>query len=344
MRLINTRFAQEKRFFWDERAPTLEHQATQPIQDHVEMGFSGTGGDPDFAALTVKLSAIPEYRVLFSMVFGDASITEERVQKSIAQFVRSIQSFDSKYDAGRAVVTDEVNFPNFTSQENTGKLQFMRSPEQGGAGCAACHIPPTFDIDPASGNNGVVGKIGGGQDLTNTRAPSLRDLLGPGGPNGPFMHDGSMAGLGQITNHYRGAIPDNPTLDPRLRRPALPFRNSELAPLRAFLHTLTGTAVYNDPKWSSPFDESGELQVIVLPFEAIRIERNSETSSEPPVLRGQLAPNLDYRIEFSTSIGETNPWQTLAAVRSDANGLVEYSLPSEAGKMFYRFVYDVPTN
>ncbi|MDA7882427.1 cytochrome-c peroxidase, partial [Akkermansiaceae bacterium] len=186
MRLINTRFAQEKRFFWDERAPTLEHQATQPIQDHVEMGFSGTGGDPDFAALTVKLSAIPEYRVLFSMVFGDASITEERVQKSIAQFVRSIQSFDSKYDAGRAVATDEVNFPNFTAQENAGKLQFMRSPEQGGAGCAACHIPPTFDVDPASGNNGVVGKIGGGQDLTNTRAPSLRDLLGPGGPNGPF--------------------------------------------------------------------------------------------------------------------------------------------------------------
>lgn len=344
MRLINTRFAREKRFFWDERAPTLEHQTTQPIQDHVEMGFSGTGGDPDFATLIGKLSAIPEYRVLFSMVFGDASITEARIQKSIAQFVRSIQSFDSKYDAGRANAPDDLsNFENFTAQENAGKLQFMRSPAQGGAGCAACHVPPTFEIDPASGNNGVIGRIGGGQDLTNTRAPSLRDLLGPGGPNGPFMHDGSITGLGQITNHYRRAIPDNPNLDPRLRRPALPFRNNELAPLRAFLHTLTGTSVYNDPKWSSPFDEGGQLRVIVLPFNAIRIERNSETPTAPLVLRGQLAPNLDYRIEASALYGDRELWETLATVRSDANGLVEYALTSGVGKMFYRFVYEVPT-
>ena len=41
MRLINTRFAVESKFFWDERAPTLEAQVTTPIQDHAEMGFSG---------------------------------------------------------------------------------------------------------------------------------------------------------------------------------------------------------------------------------------------------------------------------------------------------------------
>ncbi|MDA7866281.1 hypothetical protein N9C66_07500 [Akkermansiaceae bacterium] len=136
----------------------------RPIQDHIEMGFSGTGGDPDFAALTARLSLIPDYRVLFSMTFGDADITEERLQKSIAQFVRSIQSFDSKYDAGRSKTSDDASdFPNFTAQENEGKRLFMRSPTQGGAGCAACHVPPTFDIDPASGNNGVIGKIGGGR-------------------------------------------------------------------------------------------------------------------------------------------------------------------------------------
>jgi cytochrome c peroxidase len=91
MRLVNERFANEVRFFWDERAATLENQTTQPVRDHVEMGFSGTSGDPDFAALTAKLTAIDEYRVLFAMTFGDAAVTEARIQLALAQFVRSIQ-------------------------------------------------------------------------------------------------------------------------------------------------------------------------------------------------------------------------------------------------------------
>ena len=48
MRLINSRFARERRFFWDGRANTLEIQTAQPILAHVEMGFSGTNGDQDF--------------------------------------------------------------------------------------------------------------------------------------------------------------------------------------------------------------------------------------------------------------------------------------------------------
>ena len=35
MRLAYARFGNEDRFFWDERAPSLEAQTTQPIQDHV---------------------------------------------------------------------------------------------------------------------------------------------------------------------------------------------------------------------------------------------------------------------------------------------------------------------
>jgi cytochrome c peroxidase len=48
MRLINTRFSNENKFFWDERASTLENQVTQPIQDHI-VGFSGTLGDGNFS-------------------------------------------------------------------------------------------------------------------------------------------------------------------------------------------------------------------------------------------------------------------------------------------------------
>ena len=83
------------------------------------MGFSGTDGDPDFSDLVTKLSAIKEYQVLFQGVFGEATINEERIGKAIAQFVRSLQSFDSKYDAGRAIRNEGQPFPNFTASENT---------------------------------------------------------------------------------------------------------------------------------------------------------------------------------------------------------------------------------
>ena len=142
MRLINARFSDEMKFFWDERAASAEVQATQPIQDHVEMGFSGTDGDPDFSDLVTKLSAIEEYQVLFQGVFGEATINEERIGKAIAQFVRSLQSFDSKYDAGRAIRNEGQPFPNFTASENTGKQLFLSPPNNGGAGCAGCHRPP----------------------------------------------------------------------------------------------------------------------------------------------------------------------------------------------------------
>lgn len=145
MRLINARFSTERKFFSDERAASVEAQATQPIKDHVEMGFSGTLGDPSFPDLAAKLAVIEEYQVLFQGVFGDTVVAEERVGKAIAQFVRSLQSFDSKYDASRAISNDGQPFPNFTASENAGKQLFLAPPGPGGgAGCAGCHRPPEF--------------------------------------------------------------------------------------------------------------------------------------------------------------------------------------------------------
>ena len=86
MRLVNAGFATESRFFWDERSATLEAQTTQPVRDHTEMGFSGTSGDPAFSDLVTRLTAIPEYRVLFAMTYGSATITETRIQNALAQF------------------------------------------------------------------------------------------------------------------------------------------------------------------------------------------------------------------------------------------------------------------
>jgi cytochrome c peroxidase len=119
MRLINARFSNENRFFWDERANNLEEQTTMPIQDHLEMGFSGEDGDQDMNDLLAKLIEVPYYEDLFSLAFGTTEVSEERMQNALAQFIRSIQSFDSKYDEGRALVNNNgQDFPNYSQEEN----------------------------------------------------------------------------------------------------------------------------------------------------------------------------------------------------------------------------------
>lgn len=271
MRLINNRFARETNFFWDERASSLEFQTTQPIRNHIEMGFSGTNGDLDFNSLITKLTAIPYYKELFNFVYGSNEITEERIQLALAQFVKSIQSFDSKYDLGRAQVTsDNVPFPNFTAQENNGKNLFLTTPvfnasgsrTGGGLGCAGCHAAPEFDIDPNSLNNGIGASINVGPDFTITRAPSLRDLVKTNGStNGQMMHTGVITTLQAAIGHYgnlTNAAINNPNLDPRLKPNGfgqqLHLNATEVDAVIAFLKTLSGTNVYIDKKWSSPFN------------------------------------------------------------------------------------------
>jgi len=270
MRLINSRFSNERKFFWDERVATLELQTSDPIKNHIEMGFSGTNGDGSFTTLITKLQGIGYYKELFNYVYGTEEITETKLQNALAQFIRSIQSFDSKYDVGRAAVqNDNQAFPNFTAQENQGKNLFLTPPvfnasglrTAGGFGCAGCHAPPEFSIDPNSRNNGIIGVLNGpGIDIANTKAPSLRDLLNANGnPNGPMMHTGVFNDMQTLIGHYgtiRTAVA-NTNIDPRLtpggNGQQLNFQPGEVNALIAFIKTLTGTTVYTDPKWSSPF-------------------------------------------------------------------------------------------
>lgn len=269
MRLINTRFADEAKFFWDERANTLEEQTTMPIKDHNEMGFSGTNGDGDFDNLITKLSDLEYYPQLFEFAFGDQVITEQRMQNALAQFIRSIQSFDSKYDTGRIAVTDDQTpFSNFTAEENTGKQLFLAPPTfdgtgvrtGGGVGCAGCHSAPEFDIDPNTQNNGIIGVLNlVDTDLTVTRAPSLRDIFKPNETlNGGLMHT-SISNINSVIEHYNQMSlgSDNAQLDPRLK-PGGNLQNlnmtvDEKSSLISFLKTLSGTDVYTNDKWADPF-------------------------------------------------------------------------------------------
>ncbi|MEM7298535.1 MAG: cytochrome c peroxidase [Bacteroidota bacterium] len=253
MRLVNARFGEETKFRWDESAETLEEQMIIPIKNGKEMGYSGEDGMPGFADLIAEMESTSYYPPLFSIAFGDSNITEERIQKALAQFVRSIQSFDSKYDIGRAQVTDDLtDFPNFTANENAGKRLFMEAFQweedsitvmdvpgdpggtflianrvSGGFDCATCHVPPEFSIDPGSLNNGFVRPSsnfpGDPSWLDGTRSPTLRDLIKADGEtlNGGMFHSGQAVHLQDIFGHYtfrRLDEVDNPNLDPRLRR------------------------------------------------------------------------------------------------------------------------------
>ncbi len=273
MRLINARFAQRNDFFWDGRAASLEDQTTTPIQDHIEMGFSGRSGDPDFNALIERLEDKAYYTVLFRYAFGSEEITEERIQVALAQFIRSIQSFDSKYDSGRQNASnDQQPFANFSTLENQGKQLFLAPPQfnpngvriGGGLGCGGCHRAPEFDIDPNTLSNAVIANATADDlDLGNFNAPSLRDLFNADGTlNGPLMHNGRFQNMPAVLDHYN-AIPDpaelaqNVFIDRRLlpnnQSQRLNITADERAGVIAFIKTLSGKSVYNDPKWSDPF-------------------------------------------------------------------------------------------
>lgn len=254
MRLGNLRYWQPGTMFWDRRAASVEAQASQPFHSLVEMGWGGAAGD--FGDLIRKMEGIAYYPELFAWAFGDPAITEPRIQRALARFVRAMVAHSSRWDEGYAQVFApeapgralDVDLPNFTAQENRGRRLFMTSAAEGGAGCAACHLPPTFALAADSRSNGL--------DPGETRlfkAPSLRNV----GLTGPYMHDGRFATLAEVVGFYDHGIQDGPALDRRLRQDGGPLRLNlgadDRAALVAFLMTLNDEELVADDRFSNPF-------------------------------------------------------------------------------------------
>jgi len=371
MRLINTRFGLEKKFFWDERAASLEEQSSMPLQDHIEMGFSGTNGDPEFDSLLTKMSTLDYYSILFEFVYGDPAISEERIQLAMSQFIRSIESFDSRFDIGMAL-TGDINayFPNYTKSQNNGKDLFLGTPVfnpegdrvAGGAGCALCHTPPEFAIKPGSGNNNFTHKVGGGNDFDITRAPTLRDAVkATGASNGGLMHAGSMVSLIHVIDHYDRIeiVEGNNRIDPILVRGGegwnLRLSTNEVRDLFRFIVTLGGSNVYYNPKWSDPFDVNGDLEIIPptttgvepqAPADALTFElmQNFPNPFNP-------STTISYRISQSSQV-EVVIYNVLgkqiATLVDEFQQAGRYNLPFNAvdlpaGIYFYRLTADGQT-
>lgn len=255
MRLANLRYWQPGTMFWDRRAPSLEAQSTQPIQNPVEMGFDRAHGG--MVSLIGKMAGLAYYQPLFTAAFGDTQITDERIQKALAQYTRSMVSTSSRWDEGYAQTYDpalpdkgvDKDVPGLTAQENRGRHLFMALPSAGGLACATCHVPPTFALAATSRGNGL-----DAGESTVFKSPSLKNVA----KSSTFMHDGRFSSLEEVVDHYASGVKDGPALDPRLKGPDGQPRVRNITPddkaaLVAFLKTLSDPVLANDPRFTDPF-------------------------------------------------------------------------------------------
>lgn len=255
MGLSNARWYQRQKFFWDERAATLEDQTLRPIQDSLEMGMT-------LPALTSRLAAEPFYTNLFAQTFGSPEVTSERIARALAQFVRSVVSVQSRYDQGVASA-----FANFTAQENLGRQIFLGQGTFSHVTCARCHGSDNFVPGAGIFNNGLenpyvdkgVGALTGlPQDEGFFKVPSLRNIE----LTGPYMHDGRFTTLEQVVEFYDSGIVAHPNLSPPLQGTGgavgtplrLGLTPQQKAALVAFMKTLTDPSLATDPKLSDPFN------------------------------------------------------------------------------------------
>ena len=246
MGLSNAKFYAAEAFFWDERAATLEDQVLLPIQDAVEMGSR-------LDDLIQELQQTEYYPVLFRRAFGDNQVTSERMAESLAQFVRSMVSYNSKFDRARAA--GPLNSPGFNAQltprERRGHALFV------GARCAQCHGTDAHVADTAR-NNGLNPTNEGDDGAGNGRfkVPSLRNIAVRDG----FMHDGRFITLEEVVDFYSDGVQNNPNLDLRLRvnGPNSPPLRGNFTPVEkdalvAFLNTLTDEEFLTSDIFSDPF-------------------------------------------------------------------------------------------
>ena len=93
------------------------------------------------------------------------------------------------------------------------------------------------------------------QDDGRFKSPSLRNVE----LTAPYMHDGRLATLDAVIDHYATGVQPHPNLDPRLRIPndgsprVLQLSPQDRADLIAFLRTLTDAPLTEDVRFSDPF-------------------------------------------------------------------------------------------
>ncbi|MEL6556448.1 MAG: MbnH family di-heme enzyme [Cyanobacteria bacterium J06621_11] len=252
----------------------LEQQMLIPLfgEDPVELGMAGKE-----AALLDSLEGDADYLAQFRAVFAEAeAVTVRNITLAIAAFERSLVSFDSPYDryrygGDRTAISEGAKRGEalFNSERMEcfhchGGLNFSDSArhERSGFTEIAFHNTGLYNIDGSGAypleNTGVAEVTLDPNDMGRFRAPTLRNIA----LTAPYMHDGSIASLSEVIDHYAAGgrtITEGPNAGVGSENPlkssfvqGFSITAAEKQDLIDFLESLTDETFVNNPAFSDP--------------------------------------------------------------------------------------------
>ena len=263
----------------------LERQALVPMfgEDPVELGLANME-----SILLERLRDDERYPEMFADAFPEDStpINLDSITKALAAFQRSVTSFKSRVDRWQAGDSTALN-----ASEQRGLALFLGGANEAGVEdafeCFHCHGGFLFsqasddagqvfdqkffmnnglynldeDGSYPAGNEGLFDMTGDPADKGRFKPPSLRNIA----LTAPYMHDGSIATLEEVLDHYaRGGrlIEDAPNAGDGALNPnkssfvsGFVMTEREKEDLIAFLKALTDEELLTNPAYSDPFAE-----------------------------------------------------------------------------------------
>lgn len=253
----------------------LKRQALVPMfgEDPVELGMAGMEEE-----LVRRLSEVPEYQTMFAKAYPDDEdpITLDHVTAAIATFQRVLISGSSPYDRYLQGDTDALT----AQQERGRKLFFSETTEcfhcHGGFNLSdsathegkvfdetAFHNTALYNLDGQGKypeeSQGIIEQTGRPSDMGRFKAPTLRNIE----LTAPYMHDGSIATLEGVIDHYAAGgrtIEEGPYAGDGSRSPlksefltGFDITEEDKQALIAFLKSLTDERFLEDPRFSNPW-------------------------------------------------------------------------------------------
>ena len=215
--------------------PTLEFQILVPIQEENEFAHN-------IVLIAEKMQNDPTYVAMSQAAYGrdpDAFV----ITRSIATFERTLISGNSPYDQWNYQGCDNALSP---AQKRGMNLFFSDE-----AGCFHCHDGLNL-TNYAFENNGLYedyedpGRMqltGDPADSARFKVPSLRNIA----VTAPYMHDGSMADLHTVVEHYNSGGAEHPHKSEFIR--PLGLSDEEINDLVSFLEALTDESFLQDHRF-----------------------------------------------------------------------------------------------
>ncbi len=209
-------------FMWDGRLANLEEQALGPIQSPGEMNMP-------IEQLMARLVSIAEYKPLFAEAFPGEDMSAKTLAKAIATYERTIVSERAPFDDWI-----EGNEQAISEDAKRGFALF-----NGKAQCSSCHEGWNFTNDGFQDIGLPSEDVGRGKYLAVLKmqhafkTPGLREIT----RRSPYMHDGSIATLEQVVEHYDGGGVERRSRSDLIK--PLNLTSQEKSDLVAFLRTLT---------------------------------------------------------------------------------------------------------